>query len=146
MIERNRQVVSEWPRMEDLLRRGADGWKLVALEWEREGVARQNSPPPDGKQVEIPYGLQASGDGFHLEDQPTERKVLMIVLNSIVDDRPLSQAAADLNRAGFVTRLGEPWSPTSVFNLLPRLIEAGPTIFSSSEWIEQREKRRARIA
>jgi hypothetical protein len=139
MLERERQTVSEWPSLDELVHRTADGWKLVALEWEREALARRG--PPAHAPVEIPYGFRASEDGYHMVDEPAERQVLMIVLNSIVDDRPLSQAASDLNRAGFSTRQGRQWSPASVFDLLPRLIEAGPAIFASPDWIAQREKR-----
>lgn len=141
MRERERQVVSEWPSLEELVERTRNGWQLVALDWEREAKSRTAAAPQP--QVEIPYGLRVSDDGFHLEDEPTERRVLMILLDSIVDDRPLSHAAADLNRAGYVTREGQPWSPPAVFNLLPRLIEAGPAIFASSDWVAQREKRRS---
>jgi hypothetical protein len=48
--------------------------------------------------------------------------------------------AEELNRRGFRTRAGGDWSPVAVFNLLPRLIEVGPRIFSSEEWIVRRPK------
>jgi len=32
------------------------------------------------------------------------------------------------------------WTPPAVFGLLPRLIEVGPHMFSSEEWIARREK------
>jgi hypothetical protein len=141
MRERERQAVSEWPSLEELVERTRNGWRLVALDWERE--AKSRTVPVPQAQVEIPYGLRVSDDGFHLEDEPAERRVLMILLDSIVDDRPLSHAAADLNGGGYVTREGKAWTPPAVFNLLPRLIEAGPAIFASSDWVAQREKRRA---
>jgi hypothetical protein len=140
MRERERQVVSEWPSLEELVERTQGGWKLVALDWEREAKTHTISTPQP--QVEIPFGLRVSDDGFHLEDEPEERQMLMILLDSIVDDRPLSHAANDLNHAGFETREGKHWTPAAVFNLLPRLIEAGPAIFASRDWVEQREKRR----
>ena len=74
-------------------------------------------------------------------DEPAERRALMIILDSIVDDRPLSQVATELNRAGILDRQDRPWTPTAVFELLPRLIDAGPSIFSSPDWIAQREVR-----
>jgi hypothetical protein len=140
MRERERQVVSEWPSLEELVKRSNNGWHLVSLEWERE--AKTRTAPVVQAPVEIPYGLRVSDDGFHLEDEPAERRVLMVLLDSIVDDRPLSHAAADLNRLGYTTREGTEWTPPAVFNLLPRLIEAGPKIFASSDWVEQRERRR----
>ena len=146
MRERERQSVSDWPAIEELVERRSKGWRLTAIEWERETAA----PETEGMQavvlgqrqtsIEIPYGLRVTG-GHHLEDEPRERQVLMMLLNSIVDDRPLSHAAADLNRAGFTTREGESWTPAEAFKLLPRLIEAGPAIFASRDWIEQRERR-----
>jgi hypothetical protein len=32
------------------------------------------------------------------------------------------------------------WTPVSVFQMLPRLIEVGPSIFHSAEWEERRRK------
>ena len=139
MRERERQVVSEWPAMDELVERRAAGWRLTAIEWERETAAPE-MPMARQAAIEIPYGLRVTG-GHHLEDEPRERQVLMMLLNSIVDDRPLSHAAADLNRAGFTTREGEAWTPAEAFKLLPRLIEAGPAIFASPDWIAQRERR-----
>lgn len=138
MRERERQMVTQWPGLDELLQRRTDGWNLIALEWERESASRTAAPPQNA--VQIPYGLRVSDDGFHLEDEPSERRVLMRLLHAIVEDRPLSQAATELNNAGFSDRLGNDWTPTSVFELLPRLIEAGPSIFSSSEWVAQRTK------
>ena len=140
MREQERQVVSEWPAIEELVERRAQGWRLTAIEWERETAAPEVAIGQRQAAIEIPYGLRVTG-GHHLEDDPRERQVLMMLLNSIVDDRPLSHAAADLNRAGFTTRDGEPWTPAEAFKLLPRLIEAGPAIFASPDWIEQRERR-----
>ncbi len=40
----------------------------------------------------------------------------------------------------FRTREDKPWSRISVFNMLPRLIEIGPTLFPSQEWEERRQK------
>jgi hypothetical protein len=58
----------------------------------------------------------------------------------LVQDHPLSKVARELTEMGFQTRDGSPWSPVAVFNMLPRLIEVGPTIFSSNEWEERRAK------
>jgi hypothetical protein len=139
MREHERQPVAGWPAYEDLQSRSKQGWKLVALEWERDAASRpaQISRFP----VEIPYGLRVSDDGFHLEEDPRERSAIVIVLDAIVDDRPLSHAVAELNRHGFMTRHGKEWTSSAVFDLLPRLIEAGPSIFASTEWTEQRARR-----
>jgi hypothetical protein len=143
MLERERLEVSRWPSLEELVQRTADGWKIVAIDWEREPNADRVPAGPQG--IEIPYGFRATADGFHMVDEPRERRALMVILDSIVEDRPLSQAAADLNRVGLLNRQGRPWTPAQVFDLLPRLIEAGPTIFSSPDWIAERKKRAVKI-
>jgi hypothetical protein len=81
-----------------------------------------------------------AADCSHLEEDRTEKRALLLIMDLIVQDRPLSQVASGLNQAGFRTRLGTPWSPVSVFNMLPRLIEVGPRIFSSEEWTARRER------
>jgi hypothetical protein len=40
----------------------------------------------------------------------------------------------------YATREGLKWNPVSVFKMLPRLIEAGPKIFSSEEWQQRRRQ------
>jgi hypothetical protein len=121
---------------EYVARRADEGWRPVAIEWEREGdeaavIARDVVE-------EIPYGLQVSSDCHHLEENPAEKEVLVRIMEQIVQDQPISRIASELNRLGLRTRQGTKWSPVAVFNLLPRLIEAGPRIFSSEEWAERR--------
>ena len=43
-----------------------------------------------------------------------------------IQDGPYSSIADELNRRGFRTREGVRWTPVSVFQMLPRLIEVGP--------------------
>jgi hypothetical protein len=43
-----------------------------------------------------------------------------------------------LNQRGLQTRLKSTWTPGSVFDMLPRLIEVGPRVFSSEEWVMRR--------
>ena len=62
--ERTRQVVSGPFGPEDFSQRLAEGWKPVAIEWEREveiSAAAETIPAP-----EIPFGLQVAGDCSHL--------------------------------------------------------------------------------
>jgi len=59
-----------------------------------------------------------------------------------IQDGPYSAIAEELNRRGYRTRQGTPWTPVSVFQMLPRLIEVGPRIFAREEW----QQRRARLA
>jgi hypothetical protein len=60
----------------------------------------------------------------------------------LVQDFSYSSIVSDLNEKGFRTRDGRPWSRVAVFNMMPRLIEVGPRMFSSEEW----EKRRLKVA
>jgi hypothetical protein len=73
-------------------------------------------------------------DCTHLEENASEKQALILMMDLIVQDCPLSQVAEELNRKGFRTRSGANWTPGSIFDMLPRLIEVGPRIFSSSEW------------
>jgi hypothetical protein len=119
-----------------LQERLAAGWKLVALEWERSG-----DEPRSGREAwveEIPYGLQISSDCRRLVENPGETQVIVAALDMIVGDLPLSRIAAELNRRGYTTREGKPWSVTALFNLLPRMIQVGPRVFSSDQWVTRR--------
>ena len=64
----------------------------------------------------------------------------MSAVNMIVDDLPMSGIAAELNRQGYRTRRDSPWTATAVFDLLPRMIEAGPRIFTREEWANRRRR------
>jgi hypothetical protein len=115
-------------------KRRDDGWRIVAVEWEKVGGSPQIPPLRE----EIPYGLRIGTDCKHLEEDPAEKEVMVVIMEAIVQDRNLSEAAAELNRRGFTTRTGFPWGPAAVFALLPRLIEVGPRIFSTDEWATRR--------
>src|SRR5215467_13622176 len=138
-VERIRESVAG-PIDADHMRQKTDaGWKLVALEWQRE------IPSEDAESEtliqEVPYGLRVAHDCLHLEEDPDEKNALITMMELIVREDPFSQVASELNRRGFRTRNGSKWTPVSVFNMLPRLIEVGPKIFSSEEW----EARKARL-
>ncbi len=136
--ERIRETMTALPALEYLAGRVAEGWRLVALEWEREAAAAPSLA--EGQAVEaIPYGLRVADDCSSLVEDPGERRIIIAALDMIVDDRPLSQVAAELNRRGFTTRDGAPWTPTALFVLLPRMIGAGPRLFSSSDWMTRKQ-------
>jgi len=137
-IERVHETWSRPITAEYLARQASFGWKLVSVTWEREV-----EPDPGGssrRQEDPPYGLRVAGDGVHLEENTAELEVLLVIMEGIVQDHRLSQIAEDLNRRDFRTRNGSMWTPTAVFTLLPRLIEVGPHMFSSEEWIVRRGK------
>ena len=137
MIERIREAVSGPLDKTELQNRQAAGWKLVAVEWEREHVDIAAKPQPE---AEVPFGLKVSGDCAHLEEDSSEREVLVAMMELTIQDGPYSSIAEELNRRGFRTREGVRWTPVSVFQMLPRLIEVGPKIFNTEEWQRRREK------
>ena len=137
-IERVRETWSRPITAEYLAQQASFGWKLVSVVWEREIEHDPNDPSPH--QEDPPYGLRVAGDGVHLEENTAELEVLLVIMEGIVQDHRLSRLSEDLNRRNFRTRQGSMWTPTAVFTLLPRLIDAGPHMFSSEEWILRRGK------
>src|SRR5260370_8362880 len=130
-IERIHESAEVLPSSEEMRRRAVDGWKLVALVWQRE-IGPAGKPQPI---EEIPYGLMISEDCHHLIVNPAEKEVLMLAMDLIVQDQKISQVTDALNGRGFKTRAGKKWTAADVFNLLPRLIDTGPKVFVSNEWI-----------
>ena len=137
-LERIREIVKDSLTAEYLRQKTDAGWRLVAVEWQREVEAEAEQRPEFIE--DVPFGLRVAADCQHLEEDPTERDILVLMMDLIVQDQPLSKVADGLNQAGFRTRQGSPWSPVSVFNMLPRLIEVGPHIFSSEEWMARRDR------
>lgn len=131
--ERIHQEVPASFGSDDIARRVEQGWKLVAVVWERELAE------PDIKAEQVPFGLQIASDATHLEENPTEQEILRLMMELTVQDGPYSAIAEELNQRGYRTREGMKWTPVSVFQMLPRLIEVGPRIFASHEWQRRRE-------
>ncbi len=118
----------------DLQHRTEEGWKLVAIEWEREVEAAD-----DQLLAEVPFGLRIGPETQRLEQDPTEREVLLQLMELIVEEGSYAHIANEINRRGFRTRQGARWTPVSVFEMLPRLIEVGPQLFQSAEWQKRRQ-------
>ena len=119
--------------------RTAAGWQLVSIEWRRE--LPDSEAPSDGAFTDdIPYGLRISDDCQRLEVDLRENQALIHMMDAIVQDFPFSIIASGLNEKGFRTRTGQFWSQVSVFKMLPRLIEIGPSLFSTEEWKVRRQK------
>ncbi len=136
--ERVWEPLSGLPTLDYLMQRMQSGWRPAAIEWERDVVA-----PGTEEQLyagEIPYGLQVSPDCAGLVENPSEREAITVALDMIVEDCPLSRVAAELNARSLKTRAGHPWTPTELFNLLPRMIQVGPRLFSSEQWITRRQR------
>ena len=133
--QRERQVVNAPVEAQELQRRAKDGWRLVAVEWERD--LPQTTPDLSDQ---LPFGLQLSPETATLELNPQEWQALILMMDMTVQEGPYWTIAEELNRRGFRTREGQPWTPISVFQMLPRLIEIGPRIFATDEWRKRREQ------
>jgi hypothetical protein len=135
MKQRSRDLVTGPITLDYLVQKAADGWKVAAVEWVREV---EDTAPQQPAVVttgdEIPYGLRVSDHALQLEHNPLERTVLLLILDKIVHEKRITDIALELNADGFRTRQGASWSPSAVFELLPRLIEAGPSLLKSPEW------------
>lgn len=117
------------------------GWHLAGIEWERD-TATPAAPPetPQGWVEEIPYGLRVSDDCTALVANPAETEIIILALDMIVEDCPLSRIADNLNVRGYRTRSGDAWTPPALFELLPRMIQVGPRVFASEEWQSRRQR------
>ena len=135
-VERVRESLPGVPAPEYFQSKIAQGWKPVSIEWERPV---ESSGPTVAEAVEqIPFGLQIADDCQHLKENLNEKHALMFMMEMIVKDEPLSKIADELNRGGYRNRDGNPWTPGQVFDMLPRLIDVGPRIFTNSEYIARK--------
>ena len=134
-IERVREVLSGPLSQDYVNQRTAAGWRLAAVVWERETKGADQAP---GAVEDVPFGLKISDDCTKLEENLEEREALIVMLELIIQDRPLSQVAEELNQRGLRTRHNAKWTPGAVFDMLPRLIEVGPRVFTSEEWVVRR--------
>jgi len=136
--ERIRQTLSGSIRMEDVEKFQTQGWRPKAIEWEREVPMTGRPPQPDLE--DPPFGLRVADDCSTLEENPSEKEILLTMMELIIQDGPYSLIAQRLNEKGYVTRQGSKWNPVAVFEMLPRLIEAGPKILSTEEWQRRRQQ------
>ncbi len=133
-VERKRQEMPLSIGPDEIARQSEQGWKLVALEWERELPDSETATPTE----DVPFGLRVAKDPPRLEEDPKEQEALFLMMELTVQDGPYSVIADELNRRGHRTREGFRWTPISVFQMLPRLIEVGPKIFATREWQQRR--------
>jgi hypothetical protein len=145
-IEWMREDVSAWPSPDYVRQKENAGWRLIAVEWEREVETGplNEQPGTGGSTEEIPFGTRVAGDCRHLEEDPTEMQVLNCLAEMIVQDLSYNRMAEALNQREFRTREGRPWTALAVFKLTPRLIEVAPRILSGAEW-ESRKKQLSRV-
>ena len=138
-VERIRDMITQ-PLLEEIVRqRTTAGWHLVSLEWRRE-LPDAEAPTEGAFPEDIPYGLRISEDCKRLEIDPNENQAMLQMMEMLVQDFPFSAIVSDLNEKGFRTRDGRRWSPVAIFNMIPRLIDVGPRLFSTDEWEVRRQK------
>lgn len=135
--QRVREVLSGDPGAEYWTRKKKEGWELAAVEWTRPAEASGSSS--GGDRHEVPFGLRVAADCAHLEPDPDEQEALTVLLALLIDDGlSLGRVAEEMNRRGFSTRAGSPWTQKAVFELLPRVVEASPVILESPAWDRQK--------
>jgi hypothetical protein len=137
-FERIRDVISGQFSPEVVRQRTAAGWQMVSIEWRRE-LPDHEAPTEGAYNEDIPYGLRISDDCQRLEVNPTENQAMMLMMELLGQDFSYSSIVSDLNEKGFRMRDGKPWNRVAVFNMMPRLIEAGPRMFSSEQWKRLRQ-------
>lgn len=128
-VEHVRESVSPEAAEEIIRARTEAGWRLVALEWERD-----NTGTEDTHLEPVPYGLRVASDCRHLEADPREFEVLTQIAQLVIQESRMAQIADALNSQGHRMRNGDKWTPSGVFELMPRLVDSSPHIFSEAEW------------
>ncbi|MGH9734155.1 MAG: recombinase family protein [Candidatus Acidiferrales bacterium] len=123
--------------------RQAQGWRLVALEWDAASAPGEQTAGSGSTEItleEAPFGTRVVAASQKLEENPSEMEFLLSMMELIIQDISLTKVAEELNQRGFRTRRGVDWGPVAVFNMLPRLIELTPRIFASAEWTKRRKR------
>lgn len=138
--ERIRQPASGQLTWDEIQRFQNEGWKLTALEWEREASDSEQAASAGPDHENPPFGLRVAQDSPTLVEDRSENEALLTMMELIIQDGPYSSIADELNRRGYRTRQGMKWSPVSVFEMLPRLIDAGPRILSSENWRRRKQE------
>lgn len=135
-----RDAVTGELSLEYFAKRFQEGWKIAGIEWVRdsdEAIASKSSLNLLSGEATLPYGFQLTGSGL-VEENPLEAAVLLLILDQVIREKRIQEIASALNEQGYVTREGSPWSAAEVFNLMPRLIEAGPSLLKSDAWRQRR--------
>ena len=144
-----REAVSKWPNSDEIRERASSGWRLAAIEWEREVEEAHAPPAPDGLAgEEIPFGTRIAGDCVHLEHRDAQAACVGILF---ADAPPRFEIQfgdggwfvdqLDLAVPALQRRVDMP----RFVALTPRLIEVAPRILSGAEW-DNRKKQLSRVA
>jgi len=129
---------------DEIQKRQTEGWRLIAVEWERDVPESGQAASPTPEHQDAPFGLRVASDCSTLVEDQTENEALLAMMELIIQDGPYSFVAEELNRRGYRTREGSRWSPVSVFEMLPRLIDAGPRILASKNWQQRKQEYQGR--
>jgi hypothetical protein len=143
--ERIRQSASGQLTWDEIQKLQNQGWRLIAIEWERDVPAGEIKAGEERDQEDPPFGLRIAPDCSTLIEDRSENEALQAMMELIIQDGPYSSIAEELNRRGYRTREGSKWTPVSVFEMLPRLIDAGPRILSSENWHRRKQEYNRRI-
>jgi hypothetical protein len=143
--ERIRQSASGQLTWDEMQKLQNQGWRLIAIEWERDVPAGEIKAGEERDQEDPPFGLRIAPDCSTLVEDRSENEALQAMMELIIQDGPYSSIAEELNRRGYRTREGAKWTPVSVFEMLPRLIDAGPRILSSENWYRRKQEYNRRI-
>jgi len=143
--ERIRQSASGTLTWDEIQKLQSQGWRLVALEWERDTPEGEAASAAARAHEDPPFGLRVAEDASTLVEERSETEAMVAMMELIIQDGPYSSIAEELNRRGYRTREGSKWSPVSVFEMLPRLIDMGPRILSSENWHRRKQEHHRRM-
>jgi hypothetical protein len=138
--ERIRQSAAGQLTWDELQRFQNEGWRLTALEWERDLPESERPATEMHHHEDPPFGLRVAMDSPTLVEDRSENEALVAMMELIIQDGPYSSIADELNRRGYRTREGVKWNSVSVFEMLPRLIDAGPQILASDNWRRRKQE------
>ena len=141
MLTRIRDLVSESLTLDYFQQRQRDGWILAAVEWVRKANGADEQAALSGQPAleELPFGYRIADDCTHLTRDEREMEIIEIIFEKVVAGWRPAEIAETLNNHGFRTRQQKPWTPGSVFELLPRLIEMSPKLLKRPEWPAKRK-------
>jgi hypothetical protein len=145
MEDRIRDVIANPLTLEYFNQRTADGWVVQAVEWTKPGMrlevpAEEDADVREPGREEVPYGQRVAKDCGHLVEDAHEMAVLVAIYEKVVSGWRPMQIAADLNDRGYRTRRETVWTPGTVFDLLPRLIELSPRLQRRPDWPSRRAR------
>ena len=127
-----RDVVSQPLTVDYFHERLSQGWVITAVEWARPLDEGGDVLPPS--MDEVPYGQRVAEDCGHLTEHARELEVIAFIYDGVVSGIRPAQIASNLNERSYRTRRGTLWTPTAVFELMPRIIELSPRLQRRPNW------------